>query len=383
MRAVSGDRVIFKECILSFRPDKDIGDLKNEIVNKNSGYLLLDFNLNVDLNFGFFQIKRSLEVGLPGPRSAFISPVILPDWVEEFYSHTFTLGLASVLSFVWNRPVKAPRDGYMNGRTNISEFELEQLAILHPILTAGPGYSATRLSTATINEMHSNSKKIITKLFQLPYETYTEVMQSIRLIQLAYLNERDDFGLSYYLLISAIESIAVKAVKRKKTDVKHPKENLWKEMGEKDPEVKELLKLYKEARDSKGLAKRFVNFILEFCPIDEWNEMEHPMQSTLSYIEEITGEKNDFWLKKNFYEIYPEDLTADEINAVLMDLYKNRSAFTHEGKNPPHNDPYGPEKYFERQGFINDEYLYESRVMINYKLMCFITNRSISNYIFK
>lgn len=43
----------------------------------------------------------------------------------------------------------------------------------------------------------------------------------------------------------------------------------------------------------------------------------------------------------------PSDLTETDIRRILESAYDHRSKFTHKGKPPPHNDPYGLPEYFE------------------------------------
>ncbi len=382
-RAVTSDHVLFNECIPIFRP-KEIK--VNEIGNTTIGYLLLDFRLDEELDFEYFKIDPTYEVRLSGAYASFIAPVHLPKWFEwEHNTHLFTIALASVFSFATRRPVKAPSDGYISRRANLDESSLNELAIQFPVLTAGPGAHETSISKETLNRMYEKLKETFKMLYGIPYEFYENSMQSIRLVHLSHLNKRDDFGLAYYLLVSSMETIAKKAVKRKKFVIKHPKEDKWKEMAKTNKDIEDLLRLYKEERGkSQFLSKRVVEFIMKYCPPEQWLDLEHPRANMASYIEELTGRKEDWYVQKQWYEKYPQDFTEDEIRKILNDLYVHRSKFTHEGKNPPHQNPDSSNRFFDIQTLVTekkDEYIIEEITLPNFQLVSFIANRTIQNYL--
>ena len=89
---------------------------------------------------------------------------------------------------------------------------------------------------------------LITRLHSVSYKTYVILMQAIRLVHLSLLNKRDDFGLAYLLLVSAIESVAQQAVKRDSVRKTHPSEEVWKLKAREDPVFDELLGAYRELR---------------------------------------------------------------------------------------------------------------------------------------
>jgi hypothetical protein len=383
-RAVTGDHVMFNESIPLFRPEKiETKETGEQLV----GYLLLDFSLNETLDFSYFRIDPTIEVELPGAYSAFISPVKLPNWFEKSHNaHLFTIGLAAVFSFVSGRPVKAPRDGYLTYRKQLDEYSLSQLALQFPVLTAGPGAHDTRLSHKGVMELYEKLQEMIQILFSAPYKLYVVSMQSIRLVQLAHLNKRDDFGLAYYLLVSSIEPFATKAIKRKEVVEIHPMESKWKEIGKTNQDFENLLSSYLYViKSQKLIGKRFVEFVMKYCPSDQWIDLKHPQENSSSYYEELTGDNHHGWItKKQWYEIYPEDLTNNEIRKLLKDLYDHRSGFTHEGRNPPHRDPNSHNRFFDIETVIkteSDDFRIEEIVLPNYQLISFISKRSIINYL--
>lgn len=69
-----------------------------------------------------------------------------------------------------------------------------------------------------------------------------------------------------------------------------------------DSEFKELLEVYKrEHGNNNYLAERFTKFILEYCPVKEWQELKHP----LNHVIQITDEQNMkfSWLTEKRWDI--------------------------------------------------------------------------------
>ncbi|AEB31217.1 hypothetical protein CAR_50p450 (plasmid) [Carnobacterium sp. 17-4] len=386
-RAVTADHVLFDECIALFRPEEMKMD---ENDHTTTGYLLIDFHLTEELVFEYFTIKPSIEVKGPGAYSSFIAPVLLPtwfSWYDEHNAHLFTIALASVFSFITNRPVRAPRDGYISRREQLDENSLYELAIQFPILTAGPGAHETRISKYTLDNINNDLKEMLRILHGVPYKIYVNTMQSIRLVHLSHLNKRDDFGLAYYLLVSAIETMAQRAIKKKKLVTKHEKENEWKELANTDENIKELLHLYKHLRnESESISKRFVAFIMEYCPPDQWEDLEHPEANRVNYMKEHNGTENNFdWLlEKSWFEKYPSDLHEDEKMKIINNIYKYRSKYAHRGESPPNKDPNSHNRFFDSETLYkekNGRYTIEEITLPNFQLISFIANRSIQNYL--
>jgi hypothetical protein len=353
------------------------------------GYLLLDFESTQTLEFEHFAIQPTQRVQFPQPYTAFIAPVMLPPGIERYNAHLFTTALGAVFSFATGRPVKSPRNTCFFD-SSLDEHNLFALGIHFPVLCAGPGGHDCQLSQETVSRFCHAVDQITSILFNLPYELYVRVMQTIRLIHLAHLNEREDFALAYYLLISAIESMAQLAIERKVFVQQHPSEEEWRQLAESNKRIKELLNEYKTERDkSLHLKKRFVEFVLQYCPPSLWDEMSHPFDNLVSYLEETTGKRDLTRLtEKKWYEVYPSDLPLDlpensppdlrqyTIRKILSDTYRYRSRFTHEGKSPPHQDPTGHNKYFDLV-FVVDKKGVKRIVVPNFRLIAFIAQRSI------
>jgi hypothetical protein len=241
-------------------------------------------------------------------------------------------------------------------------------AISHPILTAGPGCTHTSISQAKQLQMQVDISNIISKLMSLEYKKYKLVMQSLRLIQLSTSTKRDDFGLAYLLAVSAIESVAQKAINRNEVKKKHPDERLWKERANDDPCFKGVLDAYLESRGkNEYLKERFVRFLLKYAPVDKWLDyVEHPMQ-------DFTG--------KHRFEKYPQDLTEYEIERILSDAYVHRSCFVHRGEQPPHTDPNPSLNRFFQEVREYDGHSLKESILPNYELLIGLAKGSILNWL--
>ncbi|MES5057186.1 hypothetical protein ACOTSX_04135 [Bacillus velezensis] len=384
-RAVSADQVLFNECIEAFYYNQN-GRESSKSPHDKCGYLLLDFSLKETIFTEHFSIEPSYEVILPGAYKAFISRVNLPIWAENSLdSHLFTIGLASVFSFATGRPVKAPRDGYISSR-ELSDYALSELAIIFPILSAGPGAHSTLISSEAFKKISNNINEIVNLLYLLPYDKYKKFMQSIRLVHLGLNSKREDFGLGYYLLVSAIEPIATQAIKRKTVAPDNPELKKWRELAKENPAIQKIIDAYQQEKSkNRYISKRFVEFVLRYCPPEEWHYLEHPQENFTQVVKEMSPSASIDWITdKSPFEIYPSDLGIDEIKTILSDVYTHRSKYTHEGSNPPHKRIYDTDRFFITD-YINNESVgrdsFKLITLPKFELISFIAQRSISNYL--
>jgi hypothetical protein len=379
MRAVIGDYILFDECIDSFREDSNgfLGNSKEDV--EKTSYIMTDFSIDADIQLEGIIIFKSMRVDLPNAQSGFISMVKLPDWVAFNSESLFATALSSVISYHTGRVVKSPRNNYLSNR-KLNDNDLKSLAIQNPVLVAGPGCVNTYISKERLSIIEKELSEIIGLLWNMPTNKYREFMYAIRLSALSNDNLRNDFALAYYLRSSSIESVAQIAIKRKSE--KHPLESEWKTRAESDPEFDAIFQAYTQQRgNNQYLSKRFQEFILKYCPTEEWNELRHPMETNLENPYSSTMDYSHV-TKKQWYEIYPEDLNEDEIKELLRNTYVYRSRFTHQGKNPPHKSPNDMlNRFFEKiDEFDFDTYTYKSIVLINYNLLSFINRKSITTY---
>jgi hypothetical protein len=376
-RAVTADHVLFDECIDAFR--RSHVRQAPPIEGKASSYLLTSFELPEPWQLPHCTIHPSVRVQLPGAMSAFICRVENPDWVGRHNSHLYGIALASIASFATGRVCKSTRDDYLCDRPALADDELLQLALLHPVLVAGPGCVHTTLSSARREEYKTALCSLVTKLHSAPYETYVILMQAIRLVHLSLLNKRDDFGLAYLLLVSAIESVAQHAVKRDSVRKTHPSEAAWKLKAGEDPAFAELLTAYRDLRgQNQYLQERYIEFINRFAPTNTWEEIVlHPLQDMADYIKEVSPSQNlAHVVRKHWFEKYPTDLPAEQIREILADSYTHRSCFIHRGEQPPHREPTSFNRFFQEIHEFDGRNIIE-RLLPNYDLLLGIGQRSI------
>nr|WP_319537259.1 hypothetical protein [uncultured Vibrio sp.] len=381
-RSVTCDHVLFDECIDAFRREGVRSFSFNS--GESYSYLLTSFKLTGGWNLGICNVSPSIQVSLPGAYSAFISKIKNPDWVGSHNCHLFGIALSTIVSFVSLKDCKSTRDDYLCRRTDLSESNLLELAILHPILSAGPGYTNTLISEVKQLQLQDEVSAVISKLMSLEYKKYRLVMQSFRLIHLSISTKRDDFGLAYLLAVSAIESVAQKAISRNKVKIKHPDEKLWKERANDDPSFKRVLDAYLESRGKNGyLKERFVHFLLKYAPIDNWLDyVEHPMQDIADYIRQVSPSHNiDHLIGKNWFEKYPQDLTENEIQRILSDVYVHRSCFVHRGEQPPHTNPNPSLNRFFQEITEYDGHNLKELILPNYELLIGLAKASILKWV--
>ena len=379
-RAVTADHVLFDECISAFRRPNGTNHI---IKGESCSYLITGFELRERWELGYGTVHPSIRVILPGAYSSFISKINNPSWVGTHNSHRFGIALASIISFITGKSCQSTRDDYLCRREDLTESEKHQLALRNPILTAGPGSTQTSLAKETENEYKNSVVELIKKLHSIDYKNYKVTMQAIRLVHLSTMNKRDDFGLGYLLVVSAIESVAQKAIKREKVRVKNPSEKAWKQRAEIDTEFSELFKAYLSERGKQDyLKERYIEYILKYAPADCWGEcVPHPMQELAEYVKEISPSHDiDYIVQKHWFEKYPNELSGEELRTILADSFTHRSCFIHRGEQPPHTDPQSFNRFFQEYHEYDGYHVIE-RILPNYELLLGISRKSILNWL--
>jgi hypothetical protein len=254
----------------------------------------------------------------------------------------------------------------------LTQHDLTQLAVHHPVLIAGPGCISPRLSKKALEDYESAIASLIDRLHAAPFKKYTSIMQAVRLVHLSLLNKRNDFGLAYLLLISAIEAIAQQAIDRNSVKQTHPLESRWKARAKSDSEFAELLKYLKE---------RYVRFIKDFAPHEQWESLvRYPMQDLSEYIQETLPDRDVSHLtRKRWDDVYPQDLPLEMIDQILDSSYRHRSCFIHRGEQPPHRDPISCNRFFQEIHSLEDG-CYKTELLPNYSLMLAIAQQSITKW---
>ena len=381
-RAVTADHVLFDECIKAFRS----GDERWTPFDKSpsSSFLLTPFELLVPWQLKECHIAKSIKVMLPGANSAFVSKVCNPEHVGGHNSHLYGIALSAIASFNWLKPCKSTRDDYLCRREELTDSDYNELALNHVVLVAGPGANHSRVSEEKLCGMFRELESLTSKLLSVDIKTYRIAMQSIRLVHLSLVVKRDDFGLAYLLVVSAIEAVAQHAIKRNKVKKKHPKEAEWKQRSKEDIQFKELFESHLESRgNNQHLRERFVSFIEKFAPVDKWSDyVQHPM-SDLADTVKVHGDADSFnhLTQQNWFEKYPEDLSSEEIRSIISDAYVHRSCFIHRGEQPPHTDPNPSLHRFFQDYRSYDSHEITEKLLPNYELLVGLAKNSITNWL--
>ena len=92
--AVTGDHVLFDECIDAFRRERE--DFQPFDSGGSYSFLLTPFELDNEWDLGVCKVSSTVRVILPGAYSAFISKVKNPSWVGTHNSHLFGIALATL-----------------------------------------------------------------------------------------------------------------------------------------------------------------------------------------------------------------------------------------------------------------------------------------------
>lgn len=338
----ANNHVSFESCIEAFRPTKEIPEYGRGWVSES--YILTDFKLLEPWALPNCTIHPSTKISITGTHSAFISKVEIH--TERQKNFLFNIALASIITFATGRVCRAHRNEYFMVHEGFKDESHLELALTHPIITCGPG-TQCNLPENILATHANNVSSLINKLLSLPPKKYNEAMQAIRLVHLSASSQKDDFGLSYLLIVVAIES-ASKAEAGKPKRHQHPKETEWNTK----PELHELLKAYQDASSKNyDLKKRYVDFILKYAPITEW---EQAVPDPNEHITSLTTYK----LTKRDSDIYPEELTEELIAKLLGDSYSHRSGYVHQGQQPPHKEiGFTSTRFFEIEyGVLGNNY---------------------------
>jgi hypothetical protein len=98
----------------------------------------------------------------------------------------------------------------------------------------------------------------------------------------------------------------------------------------------------------------------------------------VDYVQEINPTHDlEFVVKKQWFEKYPEDLSAQQIAKILEDSYTHRSCFIHRGEQPPHREPTPFNRFFQEVRDF-DGRNYSEALLPNYELLLGIAKKSIT-----
>lgn len=420
MKQFTQDDNQFKDGIISFDKRKHVSLFKIHETSENErlySYLILDFELPRDIVLKDFTIQKSIEVDITSTsglihKKAYVSPVKMPERINYINSHYFTLGLSSVCSFAFERPVLSTKNDNYNNFDIANDYQLKEIGLEFPRTIAGPGAKGFRVHLDIINLWENRLKEIVDLLDILTDSenseysfSYEDIMQSFRLIQLAHINKKEDFDLGYSFLIAGIEAISQKAIAQIDFSKKHELYNDWKKCSKNNDIVKSLFEEYLKIKDyvdseikHRDLTKRFIKFLTFYNKNTNWDEVFHDDLLTegllyrFKYPNEISV----------MPELSPNSLGEDEFSNIIKGTYKLRSDFFHAGKALPHNKTSNSSnnRYFEtinnlkkreqlsklmkKENRVESSYEEWSKttdILITFELMSNMARNSITNYI--
>lgn len=259
---------------------------------------------------------------------------------------------------------------YVIQHLDLRKFSLSYpaVSIMEPAASImEPGSVRNKVHDDVLKEWKNRLDVVIKAIFQLDYEAdnrsldYVKMMQAMRLVQLAHQNHFEDFDLSYSLLIAGIEAIAQIAIPATKID-KHPSDKDWKKLCKINPndpdseKLNELFEKYKEAVQyvnneisHRDLTKKFVEFILEYCPVEDWKIMTDRNLET-GFLDDERRDAFDHAFRKATGERTPDMLTVEGQQKLVRNTYRYRSGFIHAGAPLPHQNPegYDHNRFFEK-----------------------------------
>lgn len=351
MRIMQEGEILFKESIFHLREDlyqKKNFPFSHSQSGNTKSCISTSFNLCEKWDIGgIFTIYPTKNIRLTDNYVGFINFIDNPQWVTNRPPpHRFGILLASLLAFVTKRPVKnSLKENY--DLLNINENKIIELALAYPIRIPADTYRY-ELQDGEEHIYKQELEELVKKIILLPEDTYTFIVETIRIIELSINIKSEDFGLAYSLLIQAIESVAQEKFPQKKKDNK-----------------------------TYYINKKFKDFIEEYCPVTEWDNLLHL--------------NNVFQLPEPLKPILPSALTPYEYDLSIRLTYKLRCNFVHKGQQPPHCSPnliLNP--YFEHTKFSftfehgegeGKEQITEDTNLITYELMLGIAKHSIMKWI--
>ncbi len=346
----------FKSCIENFRKnDQKLNSEISKISTNESIYILPDFEIREEIKIDEFIVYPTERVSISGVASAaYVSRIKFPEWTQyhsnpEYSRACFSSVLSTLLALASEGHVKSFWD-----RCNLSS-SAQTVAIHHPLQIAGPG--AIGPPQGSKEEIVERFKGLYNISIQLNSENYLDFMRFCRLYQLAMSNKYVDHHLSLSLMVSAIESVATKAVKVE--DVVSD----WKDVKEKciDAAKKsdldgEFIYLLPTKLEQHYSTKRFVKFMLDNAPLKSLNIES---QSPCDYLKRIGLTEKEIEIEEELervsdplnYYIHKnrDDPTFQKLGfeKLLKYTYTYRSKFYHEGMSGPNNSIMSSERYLK------------------------------------
>ena len=354
MRAVPADQVRFHEAIEAYTATPISGLL--ELAPSPALvriYLLSNLAFPESAQTQKFTIHPSLESALVPGRSAFITPVdvLVPVGHIDAEAVAFYAGqaIAAILSLATERIFVSPRDDRYVGDIQINEGMLTELAIQFNVVVAGPGAVMPRVSPARMGVLTERVQGLVRSLEAIDVDKRRRVLQAARLHHLAQQFVREDFELGFALIVASIEAMAGLAISRESVfshlQYSSVEEEVRAFCESRGGEVGGWFKM--KIRDQALLKKKFVIYIMKYAPVSRWEEVRHSLSDLMeSRPPEWPSSPTNDATRKAWFELYPDDLSAEDIEAILARSYDDRSVFLHTGARSSHQYPTGLERFF-------------------------------------
>lgn len=380
------DHIMFKEAVEAFRFVEGEITLPQETDGRHA-YLLSTFELEKEYTNVRFTLRPTEKVILPGSRASVILPVEFTGPLTFVHgSHLAGVAASAILTLASLRAVTSPRDPYLFMKA-LSDQDKIDLAVQSSFLRSGPGAVTTRLSGQWQSSIMEDTSLIVKYLMEVEYKDYEKLMQAIRLFQLAIQIKRDDFDLAFSLLVAHIEVMATLSVTRGKTPNKRVvKYSLVEEKIEKycrESGDRELKSWFSTTIKKQGALKaRFVRYLQNNVSDKLWESVRHPYQDVADTMQAY-GAKGDLssLTRKEWREVYPNELDAIQIEGIFSDTYIYRSKFVHEGIPTPHMNSANHTRYFdvvitEVNGKISEKLLINFDALASIAKYCFMNSLS-------
>jgi hypothetical protein len=382
-RAVLADHVMFKEAIEAFRFVGGMVTIPQRNESRHA-YLLSTFELEKEHTNVRFILRATEKAILPGARASVILPVEFTGLLTFPYgSHLAGIAASAILTLASLHAVTSPRDPYLSMGA-LNDQDKIDLAVQSSFLVAGPGATTTKLSNQWQSSVMQDTSHIVKHLMEVEYKDYEKLMQAIRLFQLAIQIKRDDFDLAFSLLVAHIEVMATLSITRgtdsNKRAVKY------------SPAEEKIEKYCRESGDSElkgwfsttikkqgALKARFVRYLQNNVSTELWESIRHPYQDISDIMQAYGAEDNSSFLtRKAWYEVYPAELDATQVENIFSDTYIYRSRFVHEGMPTPYMSPTNHTRYFDVLTTVEDNQISE-KVLINFDALASIAKHCFMN----
>lgn len=339
------DQVLFDEVMDAFRRGSSAITLRRE---PTVSYFLSSFVIFEDWDLGCFTIHKTLEVKLGANKKGLVNKISNAPWVGTDANY-FAEAVSTLFSFVSGTPAAAPRGNVFAGMRELCEYELSDISYCLPVDEAGPK-AVKKYSVETQVAIRDSLICLCKSLLSVEYERYVECFQAVRLVALSIKTKRDDFGLGYLLVVSALESVAQRTISVEPfRERQRPKQwSNWSEVAKGDPVVGKLFKYCTDKFEREGfLGERFVELVFSYSTVEEWEQkVRHASDPAGFQVSQEAREHLGYLARKRWDEIYPGDLGVEELKRVIKTSYVHRSDFVHQGKQPPHALPHS--RFFQK-----------------------------------